>query len=820
VGAVAIIRAAMNPTWLYAGVLYAVAVWLARRWGSTFPWRIAALFYALVLIFLWAPLTGPYVNIPVDIVQQLPPWSASIRYHKAANFELNDIVMQIVPWAHQVREAWKSFEFPLWNSLSGSGYPLLANGQSSALSPLRFLALPLPLGYSFTAEAAMKILIAMSFMYAFCRRRWSELASAFGAICFGYCTFVQTWLHFPLVTVGVFLPAAFLTLDHLIERVTWPRFVATIAVWSVMLLGGHPETVAHIFFLICLYLLFTIAQRLISLRQIATFVVAVGLAAIIASPFLAPFAEALHKSKRYQELQVHPNAIGYYSDFPSMVILFQPHFFGHVPFEKAWGPEVAESITGFAGVLGVAAWFGLLIRAIARRRWRDPEFFFVIATPIILGIILGWPVVSQVFHFVFALAANARLRLMLCFLIAAMAAAIIDVTLRERPAYLLAGSAIAGGMLLYLMMTMPFPDAVKKDTAMIAILPSLVVIAITILFALPARARPVAAMIVLVAVISELWQSSSGWNPVLPQERTYPTTPLIERLKDIQKKMPPSAPFRVVGLGPALFPNAQAIYGLEDIRAHDPMANGRYLGVLRVVAGYNTADYFAKWDNTDTRLLDFLNVKYVVTSRGVELKDKQRYVPIYDAKDGRIFENRDVLPRFYPARVVLLEFKGDYFARRLVSENDWSHTGIVKNLPVDSDRMRQDLLAPRPPNAPDAKLTIISSSPTDFRMRVHAPRYTLIVSSQPNWPGWHIQRNGRSIDPLPVNGAFLGYTVPPGDWDIRVYYFPATFYGGLAASLITIAILIVLSIRQRRQAPPAREAELSRESAVENSSRS
>src|SRR5438128_2602342 len=158
----------------------------------------------------------------------------------------------------------------------------------------RCLALPLPLGQSFTAEAAMKILIAMSFMYAFCRRRWSELPSAFGAICFGYCTFVQTWLHFPLVTVGAFLPAAFLTLDLLIERVTWPRFVATIAVWSVMLFGGHPETVAHIFFLVGLYLIFVLVQRAVTLRQVGIFIAAVALAAIIASPFLAPFAEALH----------------------------------------------------------------------------------------------------------------------------------------------------------------------------------------------------------------------------------------------------------------------------------------------------------------------------------------------------------------------------------------------------------------------------------------------------------------------------------------------------------------------------------------------
>jgi uncharacterized membrane protein YfhO len=57
--------------------------------------------------------------------------------------------------------------------------------------------------------------------------------------------------------------------------------------------------------------------------------------------------------------------------------------------------------------------------------------------------------------------------------------------------------------------------------------------------------------------------------------------------------------------------------------------------------------------------------------------------------------------------------------------------------------------------------------------------------------------NGRRADPLPVNGAFLGFTVPPGDWDIRVYYLPASFYAGLGASLITIAALIAVSLRAR-----------------------
>jgi len=158
----------MNPTWLYVGALYALAVWLARRFGVDFRWRIAAFFYLLVLLFLWRPMTQSCVNLPVDWLSSLPPWSFTERI-RPQNGEINDVALQMVPWAHEVREQWKSFRFPLWNSHAVSGYPLLANGQSAAFSPLRLLALLLPLGQSFTAEAAMKLLIALTFTFLFCR---------------------------------------------------------------------------------------------------------------------------------------------------------------------------------------------------------------------------------------------------------------------------------------------------------------------------------------------------------------------------------------------------------------------------------------------------------------------------------------------------------------------------------------------------------------------------------------------------------------------------------------------------------------------------
>ena len=104
-----------NASWLLVAAVYAVAVWLTRRAGIDLPRRVTLLFYLLVLLFLREGLTRNYVNLPVDFLRTLPPWSHLTRNHTAHNSEMNDLVLQIVPWAHQARESWRSFEAPLWN---------------------------------------------------------------------------------------------------------------------------------------------------------------------------------------------------------------------------------------------------------------------------------------------------------------------------------------------------------------------------------------------------------------------------------------------------------------------------------------------------------------------------------------------------------------------------------------------------------------------------------------------------------------------------------------------------------------------------------
>ncbi|HVS33366.1 MAG TPA: YfhO family protein [Thermoanaerobaculia bacterium] len=806
-----------NGSWLLVGIVYAAAVWLARRAGADLPRRVATFFYLLVFIFLHQSLTRDFVNLPVDFLRTLPPWSFLTRDHVTLNPDMNDLVLQIVPWAHQVRESWLSFDVPLWNERSGAGYPLLANAQSSALSLIRLLSLPLPLGQSFAAEAAMKILIALTFTYLFCRRRgYSELASAIGAVCFGFCSFLIVWLHFPLVTVACFVPAALYAIDLIAERRSPGRVVFAAVLSAVMIFGGHPETVAHIFFISLLYTIWIVAvERPFSLRDSFRFLLTLGMAltagALLAAPFLAPFAEAMTKSKRYHELQLVPNVIGYYSDWPSFIVLLQPKFFGDVPWEKAWGPATAESITGFAGTFGIAAWLALLIDTIARRRWRSREAFFVLGTLIVLGIILAWPVVSEVFHFVFQLAANARLRLLFCFLLAVMTAAAIDLA-RERPRPVLIGVLFSAAMLLFLLRSATFQLPWRHDAAVLAILPSVVVLFIAALLCVATRLRRSTwiaeglTMLLAVAVIAELWNVSRGWNPNIRTAMMYPKTPLISALDELREKQPPNDPFRIVGAGPAFFVNVPAVYGFEDIRAHDPMAHGRYLGFLRTLADYETGQYFAKWENFETPLLDYLNVRYVVAPPAATLPGHWGYRMVYDARDGRIFENMTVLPRFYTVRNVILEFNNDRFLQRLKSHTEWPGTAILKNLPVENDQMRLDMLAPRPLDSPNATMSITSSRGNEATMRVTAPRYTLVVSSIPWWPGWKITRNGERVEPIRVNGSFLGFAVPKGTYDVRVWYSPITFWAGVWLSLAMAVGLAVYLVGRRhssqRGVPP------------------
>ncbi|HEV7763632.1 MAG TPA: YfhO family protein [Thermoanaerobaculia bacterium] len=791
-----------NPTWFYAGAVYAAAVTLARRAGVDLPKRVAVFFYALVFVFLYLPLTQDYTNLPVDFLKTLSPWEGTTTDRTALNPQINDLVLQIVPWAHQVRESWKSLQPPLWNPFAACGYPLLASAQSSALSPLRILGLPLSLAHAMTFEAAMKILIALTFMFLWCRRRGSsELASAAGAVAFGFSSFILVWLHFPLTTTACLVPAVFYIIDLLAERFTYPRFVIGAVIWTSMLFGGHPETVSHTFFIAMLYVAWIVFVERATKGRTRPFLLslfgALAVAGMLSLPFLVTFFEAVPKSKRFSDLKASTTSGEVpFSDWASAKLLIQPQFYGELPQEqKPWGPAHAESLTGFAGTFGIAAWFVLLVHVIRRRAWRSREMFFVLATVLVVGIILSWPIVRELFHLVFQLAANARLRLFLCLFLAIQTAAAIDLIERDRRSVII-GLSIALALLVGITLTADFSVPHYRDGSIQSMLPGLGIVLLALTAAFVKR-KHIAILLLLTAIIGELWETTGDWNPIVSNEWMYPKTPILQKLDELRAEIPATEPFRITANGPAFFPNVAAIYGYEDVRAHDPMANEQYIDLLSLIINYDKTSYFAEWDNFDRSLIDYLNVRYIIATPKAVLPP--RYQMLYDGEDGRLFENPDVLPRFFAARNVILEFRDTQFREHLRQTEDWSRTAFLEKLDIEVEEQRDDFFKPRPDDAPIATTKILEASPTDYRLHVKAPRYSLIVSSVPWWPGWKVERNGARIEPVRVNGAFLGFAVPAGELDVRVWYDPWTFRFATILALATVVGLIAVGVYLRRE---------------------
>lgn len=769
----------MNPTWLYVGVLYATGVFLARRVHAALPRSIAALFYALVLVFLWRPMTQDVTLVAADTVRLLEPWSQvrapgrpPYTKYDVSNLNIHDVPMQIVPWMHQVRESWKRGDVPLWNAASGAGYPLLANGQSTPLSPLRIATLPLSLNHAMTAESALKLLLALVLAYLFCRTRYSALASLLAALAYGFSTWMTVWMQFPIAAGAAFLPGVLLAIDRLFDGVTRRRFVLAALLFAVTVLSSHPETVYHVGLIAAAYGLWLAFLERRSWRPLLAIAGASATAALLTLPFLVPFAEAVLRSQRFAEMSAPRTTLEPpYSDFFSAVLLLQPRFFGHLPIERPWGPTTLESVCGFAGVLALAATIASAVVILMRRRWRERETLYVLGFVFSAGVVLGWPVITEVFHAIAGLAPTMRMRLGICWFGSVLVAAAIDWARRESRLPLLLGTAVTALAMLFLISTIDFPTPSHRATAVLSLLPSMAVLAAVALFPLRSRLGLVGLGALMLV---ELWTAIASWNPVLPAREFYPRTPIVAALE----KLPPG---RMLGTGGFVYPDVGALFGLDDVRVHDPMADWRYVQLLTRAVGWNVQDYYAKWNDVATPLLDYLNVAYVVTDREL---DPVRYEALYTGPDGRIYRNRNVLPLFYAVRNVV--HGGDP-----ATHTDWRYTAIVSRLP----RAHRDALA-APWTSEDATVVIEHAKPGAYRLRIRAPRTTLVVSSIANWPGWR----ANDFPVVEVNGLFLGFVVPAGAHVVNVAYRPTSFWVSTAIALATLAMLLVLG-RTRRYRP-------------------
>jgi Bacterial membrane protein YfhO len=703
---------------------------------------------------------------------------------------MNDEVFQLLPWELEVRHALSDRRLPFWSDLLEGGSNLWANPQAGVLSPLQMVARVFPIQHHLLAALALKILVGFGGTWLLARRvgrtRASSLLAAGG---FALGGGLMSWAIFPITATVAWVPWLAVGTIGLFRRPRRRGVAVTALITAFLLLSGHPETAA-------VGGLFAAASGL-CLRRPAGFgrrLAAAALAAVLglglAAPHVLPFLRIVPESQRAHETLVEEMP-DYYVDPRVPLTWFlpgygqfvlapaNPHAYGRPYREPFRGPfNWAESEASYAGLVAFAGVLAALAAARDRRVW--PFLGFAVA-----GLLLAAKVLPLA-HLIYAVPvlrvpAYSRFLPVVSLALCVAGAFGLDRLVfrrrlrREWPAW--AAVAAAGAVSL----------AVTADAWVLGLWIALAGALVL------GRWRPRWGAVALAAVLlADLVPWSRSLLPSGRPDLFYPRTELLETL--VRGTGEPAL-WRGTGGHYTLYASLLPVYGVAEVRVHNPLAPMRYLEVLTVGLGFRPTmrSYFSPVLNVDHPLLDFLGVRVVAatvavpTPRTLELLDGGRFAPYF------LYRNPDALPRwFLPAAVDVVE-PGE-IGPWIAGMRDPARVAVL----------RSEIGSWRPATRGPAPLRALSASPGRVVLEVPPGGETLLATSIPWSEGWSARADGRGLPTLTVNGAFLGARLPEAVSRVELRFLPPGFLAGCAA--FAGSALAALALAVSRSSGPARPA--------------
>jgi len=713
-----------------------------------------------------------------------------------------DLVSFLYPLYTFAARSLRAGNIPLWNPYLYGGAPFVADNQSGIFYPPNLLFFLLRPGLDY--RAMQWLAIAHFYLAGVCAyfglrymvhpplKRWAALAGAL-AIMFSDL-FVTHFGNLNMIACAAWLPLIFC----LFRRALDGKRPALAAGAGVLLgfaaLAGHIQPLLYIVLTLALYSLYHVySQRNGSWRALLhpismlalTLVIGLGVAALSLVPSYEMSRLSVRTDLGYEQASQ-------YSLPPAGLIgLLVPAVFGRGP-GGYWAPWPRVEV-GYVGILPLLlAGLAVLLRRDGLTRFL--ALLAVLATLLAFGgasILHGW-----LYRFVpgFDLVrAPARFIYLLDFALAALAALGLDTLLRPipRPQHATWRQVLRLSPLLgfgVAVVTLPVAYATllysqDKEAAWNRLLASTsgLIFALLLLgcgiVLLNWRGRrlvrPVTLGIVVCALIL-IDLASLGANTEL--EFNDPTAGFQHPAAIAFLKSDP-ATFRIdtrTEVWDVWQPDLSLLHNIDDVWGiYNPLV---------------LADYHRYWENLgsrSSRLYDFLNAKYVVGHKDVVL-DWDKYELAFDGDPQvNIYRNRNVLPRAFVVQ-----------RSQSVPEHEQAFTAIHQG---DFDPTtavvveRGQTFVPETPGTGEAR--IVSYSNNEIRVEASTSQPGYLVMSEVYYPGWVVEVDGRRAEVLRANYAFRAVFLSEGSHQVRFCFQPVTWKVGLGCSLITWAVLAILTVR-------------------------
>ncbi|OEU48059.1 MAG: hypothetical protein BA861_11385, partial [Desulfobacterales bacterium S3730MH5] len=702
---------------------------------------------------------------------------------------------------------------PLWNPHSYCGAPLAANLVSASLHPFNLLLLIMSVGDVSTLLPFIRLFLAAVGTYALLRAWGLPISSSFlGGLVFSLCGVHVVWLsNYPSTNVTVLMPWVFLSLDRIATGKNWTWMLALAILSALQFLGGHPESSFHLYVAALPFVIWRVYgewRKGVGIKAVAARMCLVGSGGLLGLALCAfqllPFMEYLPLTARYQDITMSGQNMFLFLDFGQVfrlvtATLLTPDFCGNPVDGNYWGfanyneQNAHITVTGLLLAL-LSLTGGGAHRGLKRFLAFLALFSFLIAirTPGLFELVVALPL--------FKLAGNHRLIFVFAFcasLLAGFEAADCQTGKTGRTwmplVVAVALVALAGGLHLS---TASSLTQVQSHYRLVHLLIFLSFLAVAASLAMAGRCnRLIGRRLPLLAaglVITEVFVWGANYNTFMDPARIFPETPMLSFIKTRPGL------FRVVGLPGCLYRGSEQVYRFDSIIGMDPMKLASYEQVMaRINGAYHAVDT-PDVASLSSPWLDFLNVRYVAAgpeTHGAGLSP-ERFLPVYEGSDGKVYENIKSLPRaFWAEKALIADSHTEAQEMAIAHENDLNRV-VVLEQPQDLDQRLSDAGTTHNPLP-----VIVRRAGNHLCLKVEAVDAAYLVLSEVYYPGWHVRLDGKEAPLFRANGAFVATFVPAGVEHVEFYYAPGPFRIGLFISCIGLVVLLIsglLAFRQRR----------------------
>jgi len=304
--------------------------------------------------------------------------------------------------------------------------------------------------------------------------------------------------------------------------------------------------------------------------------------------------------------------------------------------------------------------------------------------------------------------------------------------------------------------------------------------------------RPVWEPLALAVLVLDLFAFGYGFNPRADPKLLQFKPPVVDFLEQ-DKNLWRFTTF--VGPGEKTFnANVGMYYGLYDVRGYDSIFPKQYADYMSLIEEqdellYNRIAPLSEYPSLDSRLLDLLNVKYVLTTQHIP---NPGYRKVYD-KEIKVYENEDYLPRAFVVPRAKVVADPDQRAEELKHFDPLEYVILEEEAEGIGHKGQEVKAIPHP--------SITSYTINEVFIDVDMAGEGWLVLADSYFPGWkaYMRPLGTSekeeiqVPIYRADGNFRAVHLPEGAHTVRFKYAPRSLQLGLFVSFIAGVVTCLLA---------------------------